>query len=101
MEDDSYVALRSVASSIELFFVAKVISKGITQGNKEDDNGHQIVSGEKYLTVEYLEKDHQRTNNTSFMISFMINCFPREPAQRRHIYNTSFQKEVAPAVICI
>ena len=62
--EGSYVALRSMASSIELFFLAKVISKNVAYSNINDGNGHGILSGEKYLTVAYLEKDEARTKKT-------------------------------------
>ena len=48
--EGSYVALRSMASSVELFFLAKVISKNVAYSNVNDGYGHEILAAEKYLT---------------------------------------------------
>ena len=62
--EGSFVALRSIASSVELFFLAKVISKNVAYSDVNDGYGHEILASEKYLTVAYLKKDHTRTKKS-------------------------------------
>ena len=55
VEPDSYVGLRPSATSMELFYVCKVMSKNIATKEEIDDFGHVIATGEPYLTVVYLD----------------------------------------------
>ena len=41
--EGSYVALRSMASSVELFFLAMVISENMAYSNVNDGYGHEIL----------------------------------------------------------
>ena len=55
VEPDSYVGLRPSATSMELFYVCKVMSKNIATKEEIDDFGHVIATGEPYFTVVYLD----------------------------------------------
>ena len=53
---ETYIGLRSPTSSLELFFVIKVVSKQIAEVNMVDTHGHAIIAGEAYVVGNYLEK---------------------------------------------
>ena len=55
----TYIGLRSPPSSIELFFVVKVIGKDIAVVPMTDKSGHTIEAGEPYLRVIYLDVKSQ------------------------------------------
>ena len=54
IEPETYIGLPT--SSLELFFVIKVVSKRIAEVNKVDTHGHAIIAGEAYVVGNYLEK---------------------------------------------
>ena len=63
----SYVAIYSDRKANELFYLGKVIDKGeaVTNNEKEkyiqDDWGHPVEVGEKYVTIHYLEKEESNS----------------------------------------
>ena len=65
---DSYIGLRSQPESLELFFAAKVVSKDIATDYIEDTNGHGILPGEHYVTVQYLEKDKESFSQVQYKL---------------------------------
>ena len=55
IEPYSFVGLRSPTNNpLEIFFVAEVIEKEIATTDMFDQHGHQILTGEKYLVINYL-----------------------------------------------
>ena len=44
----TYVGMRSPINTIESFFITEVQNKGIAKENLTDENGHHILSGERY-----------------------------------------------------
>ena len=65
----SYIGLRSPPSSLELFFVVKVLAKNIAYECINDKYGHVIVPGEPYFTVMYLDKVTENKSGVQFRLS--------------------------------
>lgn len=76
IEPDTYVGLRSPPSSLELFFVVKVLNKSIANEYIEDECGHGILPKEPYLTVLYLDYRSQTQHNVKFAMPKGNNSTP-------------------------
>ena len=55
IEPGTYIGLRT-PSSLELFYLFRVISKDVAPEHMVDRRGHGVTNGEKYITGIYLEK---------------------------------------------
>lgn len=75
IEKDMYIGLCSVSSSLELFYVAKVITKGVATEYMEDNNGHSILPGEHFLSVVYLEKVKEMKGKIKYKLTSGGNTY--------------------------
>ena len=63
-EPYSFVGLRSPTNNpLKIFFVAEVIRKEIATTCMFDQHGHQILTGEKYLVINYLNLKNDKVKN--------------------------------------
>ena len=69
IQPGTYVGLRSPSSSIELFFVVKVMGKGIASEPFMDKAGHIISRNEKYSEVIYLDVKSHHSAYVKFDLS--------------------------------
>ena len=69
VEPGTYIGVRSDPSSIEMFFVAQVCSKEVSDDYKEDAFGHKISKNEPYFVVRYLERTEEKKTKIKFKLS--------------------------------
>ena len=69
----SYIGLRSPPESLEILFAARVVSKDVATEHIEDMNGHRILPGERYVTVEYLEKYMENASEVKYKLVKMYS----------------------------
>ena len=60
VDDGAFIAIFSHSSSIELFYICKVLSKEIAETNTYDDYMHPIKQGDRYFVSYYLEKTNEK-----------------------------------------
>ena len=65
----TYVGMRSPINTIESFFITEVQNKGIATENLTDENGHHILSGERYLEIVYLQKKRTKKGKSKIPAS--------------------------------
>ena len=55
-------------SNHELFYVVKLVQKGVASSDMVDSYGHKIYAGERYFEGDYLEKVTEKKNFVTFCI---------------------------------
>ena len=61
-----HIGLRTPPSSLELFYLLRVISKDFVSEHMVDCHGHGVTKGEKYITGIYLEKISETKKSIKF-----------------------------------
>ena len=60
IEINSYVAIKAPSSSFEMFYIMKIINKGIATENISDSsNEHFVMTGEPYLIGKWVSFSHE------------------------------------------
>ena len=73
MGDGEFVVVFSHSKANELFYILKVLWKGIAPENIADANNHTVRKGESYVIGLYLQKlDEKKRSITNF---WMIKVF--------------------------